>query len=115
MKNIVKNTLLYDFYGELLTPKQKNVFKLYYLNDYSLSEIADRSNISKQAVSDLINRTEAKLNKFEKKLKLISKFSNDKKRIKDILKYTEKIKKKTDSKNIIDDISSINNIIKSIL
>ncbi len=52
MKEILQLTLLYDFYGELLTEKQKLVYEMYYQNDLSLSEIGEELSISRQAVRD---------------------------------------------------------------
>lgn len=66
--------LLIDFYGPLLTEKQRGILKDYYENDFSLSEIADDMNISRQAVYDLIKRTEHQLLQYEAKLGLVTKF-----------------------------------------
>ena len=49
-------TLLFDFYGELLTERQKEFFDLYYNEDLSLAEIAENSGISRQGVRDVIVR-----------------------------------------------------------
>ncbi len=65
---------LYDFYQSLLTPKQKNYMAFYYLDDFSLGEIAEQYNVSRQAVYDNIKRTEAMLEEYEEKLGLIAKF-----------------------------------------
>jgi uncharacterized protein len=65
---------LFDFYQELLTPKQKNYLSMYFLEDYSLGEIADEFNVSRQAVYDNIKRTEAMLEEYESKLHLYDKF-----------------------------------------
>jgi Uncharacterized protein conserved in bacteria len=51
-------TMLYDFYGELLTDRQKEFFDLYYNDDLSLSEIAENAGISRQGVRDVIVRAE---------------------------------------------------------
>ena len=51
-------TLLYDYYGELLTEKQRGLFDLYYNQDYSLSEIASAAGISRQGVHDTLARAE---------------------------------------------------------
>ncbi|UWG96147.1 YlxM family DNA-binding protein [Dehalobacter sp. DCM] len=74
MKEIAETALLYDFYGPLLTAKQGKIWDLYYQQDYSLSEIADTEGISRQAVHDLLKRTEKILEDYELKLKLISRF-----------------------------------------
>ncbi|MCL2592709.1 MAG: putative DNA-binding protein [Defluviitaleaceae bacterium] len=71
-------TMLYDFYGELLTEKQKTFFEMYYHNDMSLREIAEVSNITPQAVSDLIKRVEKIIISYEDRLKLVDKFAKQK-------------------------------------
>jgi uncharacterized protein len=65
---------LFDFYQSLLTEKQRNYMALYYLDDYSLGEIAEEFQVSRQAVYDNIKRTEAMLEDYEEKLLLFSKF-----------------------------------------
>ena len=65
---------LYDFYNSLLTPKQQSYMSLYYLDDYSLGEIGDEYEVSRQAVYDNIKRTEAMLEEYEEKLLLFQKF-----------------------------------------
>jgi uncharacterized protein len=65
---------LYDFYQALLTPKQSSYMALYYLDDYSLGEIAEEYDVSRQAVYDNIKRTEAMLEEYENKLLLFEKF-----------------------------------------
>ena len=59
MKNqTYRMTMLYDFYGELLTDRQKEFFDLYYNEDLSLAEIAENAGISRQGVRDVIVRAE---------------------------------------------------------
>ncbi|HEK4110270.1 TPA: putative DNA-binding protein [Staphylococcus aureus] len=65
---------LFDFYQYLLTNKQRNYLELFYLEDYSLSEIADTFNVSRQAVYDNIRRTGDLVEDYEKKLELYQKF-----------------------------------------
>ncbi|WP_101843859.1 putative DNA-binding protein [Halobacillus sp. Marseille-P3879] len=65
---------LFDFYQSLLTPKQRNYMELYYLEDYSLGEISENFEVSRQAVYDNIRRTEAMLEEYENKLHLYEKF-----------------------------------------
>lgn len=72
--DILKTALLYDFYGELLTDKQKEVYSLFYQNDMSLSEIAEELSISRQAVRDQLKRTEKILLDYEEKLMLVKRF-----------------------------------------
>lgn len=65
---------LFEFYSTLLTEKQMNYVELYYADDFSLGEIADEYNISRQAVYDNIKRTEKLLENYERKLHLYSNF-----------------------------------------
>ncbi|RDB33757.1 putative DNA-binding protein [Exiguobacterium sp. RIT594] len=69
---------LIDFYQELLTPKQRNYMSLYYLDDFSLGEIADEFEVSRQAVYDNIKRTEAMLEQYEERLGLFAKYEQRK-------------------------------------
>lgn len=75
--SLVKTTrvnFLFDFYQSLLTDKQRDYMRLYYLEDLSLGEIAEEYDVSRQAIYDNVRRTEAMLEDYEIKLKLFSKF-----------------------------------------
>lgn len=91
MEKIVKQALLYDFYGELLTEHQKNIYEDAVYNDMSLSEIAIEQGISRQGVHDLIKRCDKILESYEEKLQLVMKFSQAKDRVSKILELTNKI------------------------
>ena len=65
-------SLLYDYYGELLTEKQRQLFDLYYDQDYSLSEIAAAAGISRQGVHDTLARAEELLEGYERTLGCIA-------------------------------------------
>jgi Uncharacterized protein conserved in bacteria len=71
---MVRTGLLYDFYGGLLTEKQRQAMELYYLENWSLTEIAEKSGVSKQAVHDLIHRSERIIEDLEDKLGLLQRF-----------------------------------------
>ena len=66
--------MLLDFYGELLTEKQRRYFDMYHNEDLSLSEIAELEGISRQGVWDQIRRAEAALEEMEEKTGLIRRF-----------------------------------------
>ncbi|OQP07956.1 hypothetical protein B1690_01320 [Geobacillus sp. 46C-IIa] len=74
LEKTMRMNYLYDFYQALLTPKQRNYMALYYLDDYSLGEIAEQYEVSRQAVYDNIRRTEAMLEQYEEKLGLLQKY-----------------------------------------
>lgn len=71
-------TMLLDFYGDLLTPKQRSCFSMHYNEDLSLAEIAEITNISRQGARDLIVRAEATLTETEEKIGLVKRFSEQK-------------------------------------
>ncbi len=81
MKEIAEKALLYDFYGPLLTAKQAKIWDLYYQQDFSLSEIAEEEGISRQAVHDLLKRTEKILEYYEYKLGLILRLPREKEKL----------------------------------
>ncbi|XXM73494.1 putative DNA-binding protein [Lysinibacillus sphaericus] len=74
LEKTTRMNYLYDFYQSLLTPKQRSYMSLYYLDDFSLGEIAEEYEVSRQAVYDNIKRTEAMLEEYEEKLLLFNKF-----------------------------------------
>ena len=74
MEEIVKLSLLYDFYGELLTNHQKSIYEDYFFNNIGLSEIAEERGTSRQAVHDMVKRCEKLLQGYEDKLHLVEKF-----------------------------------------
>ena len=74
MEKLAEMALLADFYGPLLTEKQRNVWDLHYQQDLSLAEIAEMEHISRQAIHDLIKRTERILAEYEEKLGLVQRF-----------------------------------------
>lgn len=88
MDKIAKMALLADFYGPLLTEKQQNVWDLYYEQDFSLAEIAESEHISRQAIYDLLKRTERILTEYEEKLGLVERFWTERRKlleVKDLL------------------------------
>ena len=74
MEKIVEQTLLYDFYGELLTAHQRQIYEDVVFNDLSLSEVAEERGISRQGVHDMIKRCGKQLADYEDKLHLVEKF-----------------------------------------
>ena len=73
MEKIVRQGMLYDLYGELLTEHQREIFGDLVNDDMSLSEIAESYGISRQGVHDVIRRCDKQLEAYESKLHLLEK------------------------------------------
>ena len=84
MNGLLEQALLYDFYGELLTDHQKEIYEQFVLEDLSLSEIAEAAGISRQGVHDLVKRCNKILEGYEAKLHLVEKFLSVKEKVKEM-------------------------------
>lgn len=84
MEKIVEQGLLYDFYGELLTEHQKQVYEAVVYENLSLAEIAAEQGISRQGVHDIVKRCDKVLLEYEEKLRLVTRFMKIQKRIQEI-------------------------------
>ena len=73
MEKRIRTNLLFDLYGKLITDKRSQALRLYLEEDLSLSEIAEATGVSRQAVHDGILRAEAKLEEYERALGLLAK------------------------------------------
>ncbi|HLR80235.1 MAG TPA: putative DNA-binding protein [Bacillota bacterium] len=97
---------LFDFYQTLLTPKQRTYMDMYYLEDYSLGEIAEHFKVSRQAIYDNIKRTEIMLEEYEQSLQLYEKFQKRLELIEQLEKHV--LDKKLDPlQPIIDELKQI--------
>ena len=77
MDEAVFRTMLFDFFGELLTDKQREYFDLHYNEDLSLAEIAAAEGISRQGVWDIIRRAEETLRRYEARTGLVERFARE--------------------------------------
>ena len=112
MDEILEQALLYDFYGELLTEHQKEIYEQFVQEDLSLSEIAEDAGISRQGVHDLVKRCHRLLEGYESRLHLVERFLSIKKKvhaIDDLLDSYEKNPK--DPEAMIEGIRSISDTI----
>lgn len=100
MEKNVKVSILCQIYGKLLTTRQSEILQDYYNNDLSLSEIAENNGITRQAVSDIIKKGEAKLFEFEEKLLFMKKMLKQEKQIQEILLELSKIQDVSSDKKI---------------
>ena len=78
---VIQTSLLYDFYGSLLTDRQREVMELYYGENLSLSEIAAEFSISRQGVHDALKNAERALHEYEQNLGLVEKFQQSREAI----------------------------------
>jgi len=99
----IKISLLLDFYGDILTDKQREAVELYYNEDLSLSEIAEQTDITRYGIRDRIVKSENILLEMEEKLGLAKRFDDMKIVIDSIINKLEKIKTDNDI-SVVDDI-----------
>lgn len=74
MDKIIEKNMLYDFYGELLTEHQRNIYEEAVFGDLSLSELSESYGITRQGIHDLLKRVDKILLDYESKLHLVDKF-----------------------------------------
>lgn len=115
MEKFVEQTLLYDFYGELLTEHQKAIYEEYVLDNYSISEIAKEHDISRQGVHDQLKRTDKILEEYENTLHLVEKFLKVKDKVSEINNLSNSILNTEDTVLIKDKIADIRNISNEII
>lgn len=110
MEKIVKQALLYDFYGELLTEHQRSVYEDAVYNDMSLSEVAEEYGISRQGVHDLLKRCDKILTGYEEKLRLVEKFTKAKEKIAQLENLTKDLETNSQDKFAKETINQIRKI-----
>ncbi len=93
MEDTLRKNLIYDFYGPLLTERQRDIYQMYYAQDMSLGEIAEQLEISRQAVYDMIKRSAAILEDYESKLELLSKFQRQQAYLDQIEEHLDRLQK----------------------
>ena len=100
MERKVKISILIGIYGNLLTKNQLDILNDYYNQDFSLSEIAENNDITRQAVNDIVKKGENKLLKYESKLGIMKKTLDQEKQIQMILSEISQIKDGSSDKKI---------------
>ena len=93
MEEKIEISILLNLYGNLLTETQKTYMDLYYNQDYSLSEIGDNENITRQAVRTILVKSKRKLYEYEQKLKFMEKENSIKKLIEKIQSSKDNIER----------------------
>ena len=84
MDRKLEQAYLYDFYGELLTERQRRIYEDFIFNDLSLGEIAQEEGISRQGVHDMVKRSTKAMEGYEQRLHLVRKFLSTKERVEQI-------------------------------
>ena len=102
----IELSMLCDIYGSLLSDKQRDAVELYCNEDYSLSEIAEHTGISRQGVRDQIKHAEAQLITFEEKLGLMKKTSKASEKLGKLSEFDE-VKNNKEISEVIRDIQDI--------
>jgi hypothetical protein len=90
MEKFVEQALLFDFYGELLTERQQEVYESVILDDCSVSEVASELGVSRQGVHDMVKRSGKTLQEYEDKLHLVEKFLHIRNKVHRIHQLTQK-------------------------
>lgn len=115
MKNqAYRMAMLYDFYGDLLTDRQKEFYDLYYNEDLSLAEIAENYGITRQGVRDVIVRAEAYLTEIEDKTGLIRRFHTMQGQLREVADCAQKVLDLNDAKLGSDELETLAGHIKSL-
>lgn len=107
----MKKSYLYDFYGELLTQHQRQVYEQVVFEDLSASEVARAAGISRQGVHDMIRRCERILEEYESKLHLVEKFLHIRSNVQRIQECTDSILKE----HPLEEVERIKSIASDIL
>lgn len=104
-------SLLYDFYGQLLTKRQREVMELYHEENLSLAEIADEFSISRQGVHDARKNAERALESYEEKLGLVEKFQKSRQAIRDIDAELDQLAAESSDRQVTERLQKIKEII----
>ncbi len=91
MEKNLEISLLFDFYGQMLSPTQQEAVNLYYNDDLSLGEVAEILSMSRQGVRDALNRAKKSLYTFEENLKLCERFSKTQSTLEKIIETADKL------------------------
>ncbi|NLY49547.1 MAG: YlxM family DNA-binding protein [Firmicutes bacterium] len=106
----VRTGLLYDFYGPLLTARQQRFVELYFDEDLSLGEIAAEFEVSRQAVHDILRRSEAALEVFEAKLGLLERYQRERKtweRLRELVARLQASALEESEKKLVEEIATL--------
>ena len=119
IEKMIEIGLMFEQYKELLTDKQREIVSLYYEEDYSLGEISENLNVSRQGVYDTLKRSEKILRDYEEKLKLVSKLQEQEEFVKlvenKIVDIKQDLLQNRDCANLIPKLENIEDICREML
>lgn len=92
MEDALRRALLFDFYSQLLTDHQRQIYQLHFNDDLSLGEIGDQTGTSRQAVYDIVRRAQEALETFESKLDLVDRHMRQRTTVLELLEHVDRIK-----------------------
>lgn len=108
MDNTIMRTMLFDFYGDLLTEKQREYYDLHFNSDLSLQEIAEQSGVSRQAVWDIIRRAEQSLTELEDKTGLVARAVRRRKAVEELEALIARLPESADKAEMLGKIAELN-------
>lgn len=114
VNNITRQSLLNDFYGVLITPRQREVMEFYHDDNLSLTEISEELNISRQAVYDTLKSAGKALEDYESKLGLLDKFMKRTDSIIEIDKRLDKMIDAASDKDVAKELNQIREIVDNL-
>lgn len=113
MEKNIENNLYLDFYGNLLTDKQREIMTLYYDLDISLSEIATEVGTSRQAVYDAIKVSENTMKSFEQKLGLVEKYLKNRTLLLETIQKIDEMCGDVENKSLLEIKSNISKVLEN--
>lgn len=115
MENLFEISLLLDFYGQLLTERQLELMDLHYNHDYSLAEISEELNISRQGVHDGIKKARNILEKMEVRLGLVGRFISQKEKLIEANHIIKEIRVNQSDETLLSQLDRLESCIELIL
>ena len=119
LEKMIEVGQLFEVYKDLLTDKQKEIVSLYYEEDYSLGEISENLNVSRQGVYDTLKRAEKVMKDYEQKLHLLSELQKKEETVKNIIEKIVDIKQdllqNRDCANLIPKLEKIEDLCRGII
>lgn len=114
MNEIARESLLFDYYGDLLTEKMRRVMALYQEENLTLAEIAEQTGVSRAAVYDSLKKAEKKLEDYDRKLGLIRRADDVRQTAADAIGILDRIEEKNGGEDIRRDIGEIRKMLTAL-